>query len=201
MMIFFYCFKISIMLRNASKLNDLRENFNKMMVDMIALEKEQEILKVENKRKRDSIDVNLDFIESWLEKTKELREYQETPEIERADFFKRHLLACSSRSHDPNHPQTTQLRQWIFKHYGPRGCGYSRDPGLRSCELRSQQIMENIDSIKILEKQTPTNHLLSNTPSSSFIQFVESTFNLFTQLTERIKVLEKKIENRDTDLL
>ena len=61
--------------------------------------------------------------------------------------------------------------------------------------------MENIDSIKILEKQTPTNHLLSNTPSSSFIQFVESTFNLFTQLTERIKVLEKKIENRDTDLL
>ena len=41
------------MLRNASKLNGLRENFNKMMVDMIALEKEQEILKVENKRKRE----------------------------------------------------------------------------------------------------------------------------------------------------
>ena len=152
------------MLRNASKLNDLRENFNKMMVDMIALEKEQEILKVENKRKRESIDVNLDFIQRWLEKTKELREYQETPEIERADFFKPHLYAATQRS---------------------------------------KQIMENIDSIKILEQQRHPNHyisnILSNTPSSSFIQFVESTFNLFTQLTERIKVLEKKIENIDND--
>ena len=183
------------MLRNASKLNGLRENFNKMMVDMIALEKEQEILKVENKRKRESIDVNLDFIESWLEKTTELREYQETPEIERADFFKPHLLACGARSHDPHRPQTTRQRQWIFKHYG----GYSRDPGLRSRELRSQQIMKNIDSIKILEQQCHPNHILSNTPSSSFIQFVESTFNLFTQLTERIKVLEKKIESIDND--
>ena len=156
------------MLSIERKKSTLQKNMEKILSDLKTLQREEEILIAENKKKKESIDANLDFIENWLEKTKELREYYETPEEQKPHFFQR-----TSQSEDE--------RGWAFLYsrYGGNG--------------KSEQIMKNIDNTRI--SRSSPHRVLNNTPSLSFIQFIESTFNLFTQLTERVKELEKKIEN------
>ena len=149
----------------------LQKNMEKILSDLKTLQREEEILIAENKKKKESIDVNLNFIENWLEKTKELREYHESSQEQKPYFFQR-----TSQSEDE--------RGWAFL--------YSRHGGNK----KSQRIVKNIDNTRIIgDYNREVNHILHNTPSLSFIQYVECTFNLFTQLTERVKELEKKIEN------
>ena len=148
-----------------------RKNKEKILSDLKTLQREEEILMVENKKKKESIDANLDFIESWLEKTKELREYHETPNEQKSDFFQ-------------TRTQSKDERGWAFVHSTRGGNG------------KSQQVLNNIDNTRISGiSDRGVSCILHNTPSLSFIQYVECTFNLFTQLTERVKELEKKIEN------
>ena len=146
----------------------LQKNMEKILSDLKTLQREEEILIAENKKKKESIDVNLNFIENWLEKTKELREYHESSQEQKPYFFQR-----TSQSEDE--------RGWAFL--------YSRHGGNK----KSQRIVKNIDNTRI--NSFSPHQVLNNTPSLSFIQYVECTFNLFTQLTERVKELEKKIEN------
>ena len=151
------------MLAIERKKSTLQKNMESLLSDMKRLQREEEILKQESRKKKESIDANLDFIENWLEKTKELREYHETPEEEKREFFQR-----------------VNKRGWEFTSY----------PTLHS---ESQKVMNNVNDTRICGFNDK--HMLYNTPSLSFIQYVECTFNLFTQLTERIKELEKKIIN------
>ena len=151
------------MLAIERKKSTLQKNMESLLSDMKRLQREEEILKEESRKKRESIDANLDFIENWLEKTKELREYHETPEVEKREFFQR-----------------VNKRGWEFTSYPPP-------------HSESQKVMNNVNDTRICGFNDK--HMLYNTPSLSFIQYVECTFNLFTQLTERIKELEKKIIN------
>ena len=153
------------MLAIERKKSTLQKNMESLLSDMKRLQREEEILKEESRKKKESIDANLDFIENWLEKTKELREYHETPEVEKREFFQ--LRAGDKRG-------------WEFTSYPTP---YSK----------SQKVMNNVNDTRICGFNDK--HMLYNTPSLSFIQYVECTFNLFTQLTERIKELEKKINN------
>ena len=156
------------MLAIERKKSTLQKNMESLLSDMKRLQREEEILKEESRKKRESIDANLDFIENWLEKTKELREYHETPEVEKREFF--------------------QL-----------GAGNKRGWAFTNCtgDYNSKRVMDNINNTRICGFNDK--HMLYNTPSLSFIQYVECTFNLFTQLTERIKELEKKINNSVED--
>ena len=151
------------MLAIERKKSTLQKNMESLLSDMKRLQREEEILKQESRKKKESIDANLDFIENWLEKTKELREYHETPEEEKREFFQR-----------------VNKRGWAFTSY-------------RTSHSESQKVMNNVNDTRICGFNDK--HCLYNTPSLSFIQYVECTFNLFTQLTERIKELEKKINN------
>ena len=158
------------MLAIERKKSTLQKNMESLLSDMKRLQREEEILKDESRKKRESIDANLDFIESWLEKTKELREYHETPEVEKRDYFQ--IIT-----------QREDKRGWAFIN-----CG---------ANYNSKRVMDNINNTRICGFNDK--HILYNTPSLSFIQYVECTFNLFTQLTERIKELEKKINNSVED--
>lgn len=146
---------------------------------LLQIELEQKI-ELEHSKKMTGLDKNMAIMSDWLYKTKDLKDYYEC-EDKAAHYYNGNTrkipadLECERLRVGLEKLKDTHISQSInFQSYNQQHQCWSRF------------------TIGTPNNEHPGNY---EAPSEFMINFVESTFNMFTQLTERIKKLEDKLDS------
>ena len=136
----------------------------------IELEKKHE---EEHHQKMIGLDKNMAIMSDWLYKTKDLKDYYECKD-KAAHYY--------NGETDKPRKAPTDLERDRFR------------VGME--KLKDTHISQSINfQIYNEQYQRWRRFTIPEAPSEFMINFVESTFNMFTQLTERIKKLEDKLDS------
>lgn len=144
----------------------LLEEMEALKHQMISLSLQKKQMADEHKLKSTTIAPNMKAMSDWLENTQQLKEYYKLSDSEKHHHI---LDKVSSRGPvvDVTSPENIQLTEISNKLKNTKICEPRRNGLIVS---RDQDIIA--------------------VPSEFMINFVESTFNMFNQLHERIKILE-----------
>ena len=166
----------------------LLAEMERIKTQMLELEYKQKTLSDQHATKLESVDSNLLVMSKWLETTKILKEYYELDKDERT----RHVLGLPT--HQPK----------MAPSKGPAHAPTA--VAIKTAEVTAlQQLIIPLVSRHSIINQPPLNQpplrfdVLPSTqlPSEFMINFVESTFNMFNLMNDRIKILEAKLGNSD----
>ena len=162
----------------------LNDNLEKIKADMVKLEDKQKA-EEEHREKMDNVADELKYMANWLHKTKDLKDYYECKDKSN-HYYSGFDGFCDLLGH--NRPKLVCPEKY------KKGLDSLKDTHVSQyVEIRPPQSSSEFQGYGKQIKPI-------NVPSEFMINFVESTFNMFTQLTERIKVLEDKLDSSDVTL-
>lgn len=179
----------------------LLAEMERIKTQMLEVEDKQKTLSDQHATKLESVDSNLLVMSKWLETTKILKEYYELDKDDRMG----HVLG-----------QSFDHRGQVLT--GPGGLAVVTCPTTGNSRLvppaatRTDEVAElqqliipslPLHNIRSIINNLPNHHggldarLSTRLPSEFMINFVESTFNMFNLMNDRIKILEAKLGNNE----
>jgi len=168
----------------------------------IELEKKHED---EHHQKMTGLDKNMAIMSDWLYKTKDLKDYYECKD-KAAHYYSGGLRPYGNADYGSHERWGQGLDKLKDTHVSQTIC--FNPPALPSLSCvgktapvkgRRGQAIRKFGSAggnRMRNDHLPTPEV----PSEFMINFVEGTFNMFTQLTDRIKVLEDKLDSGDVTM-
>lgn len=164
----------------------LLAEMERIKTQMLEVEHKQKSLSDQHATKLESVDSNLLVMSKWLETTKILKEYYELDKDERT----RHVLGLPT--HQPK----------MAPSKGPTHVPTAVAVKTEEVAALQQLIIPSLPQHSIINRLPRQNgrfNVLPSTrlPSEFMINFVESTFNMFNLMNDRIKILEAKLGNSD----
>jgi hypothetical protein len=165
---------------------------------LLQIELEQKI-EQEHRKNMTGLDKNMAIMSDWLHKTKDLKDYYEC-EDKGAHYYSGGLCPYGNAD-DGSHGRweqgldklkDTHVSQTIC--FNPPGRQVPPSPRVHVRGAKCSQVIRKFGSgggNRMYNDDLPPPEV----PSEFMINFVEGTFNIFTQLTDRIKVLEDKLDS------
>tara|TARA_Y100000385_G_scaffold291597_1_gene370571 strand:+ start:4470 stop:5000 length:531 start_codon:yes stop_codon:yes gene_type:complete len=147
----------------------------------IELEKKHED---EHHQKMTGLDKNMAIMSDWLYKTKDLKDYYECKD-KAAHYYNGET---NKPRKEPTDLECERFRVGMEK---LKDTHISQSINFLSFDQQYRRWMR----FTLGRAENVRHNLAPEAPSEFMINFVESTFNIFTQLTERIKVLEDKLDS------
>ena len=152
---------------------------------LLQIELEQKI-EQEHSKNMTGLDKNMAIMSDWLHKTKDLKDYYEC-EDKGAHYY--NVETGVSRKV----PTSLECERFKVGMEKLKDTHISQSINFQSYNQQYQRWIR----FTIGTPNNTSHNLAPEAPSEFMINFVESTFNMFTQLTERIKVLEDKHDSSD----
>jgi hypothetical protein len=154
-------------------------------LQMLEVEHKQTALSNQHTAKLESVDSNLLVMSKWLETTKILKEYYELDKDERMG----HVLGL----HIHQREDRSVGQSYASSEVATRTDEVAELQQLSISELPQHSIINRLPHQRGRFEVLPSTRL----PSEFMINFVESTFNMFNLMNDRIKILEAKLGNNE----
>jgi len=169
----------------------LLAEMERIKTQMLEVEHKQKTLSDQHATKLESVDSNLLVMSKWLETTKILKEYYELDKDERMG----HVLGL----HIPQYEDRSvgqSYASYASSAVATRTDEVAELQQLVISSLPQHSIINRLSHRRREERRydaPPSTRL----PSEFMINFVESTFNMFNLMNDRIKILETKLGNNN----